>query len=289
MSRYKHFDDELCAADINEAAVLPELDVDEPHQLEFKPQLRNYSSSSNLPTKKFTFNYWKIYLSRRTRLERFLIFTFLFLSSLIFFLCLSVFSRHRDIKHPEELCLTPACIQVSAAIYSGMNQTINPCDDFYQFTCGRWIKTNIIPKGHSSWSTTKELSRKNLITLKSILEGTVDNSSSVVFNAEYEAIKFYQSCLNVTEIERRQLQPLKDFFQENFNFTIEQWINIDQNRTWHELFISLTRIISKKYGFSYLIPISIGPDDKNSTWNVLHVSAMDSRDSCHLLFYRMNR
>jgi endothelin-converting enzyme len=153
-----------------------------------------------------------------------------------------------------------------------MNQTINPCEDFYEFTCGRWIKTNIIPKGHSGWSTTKELSRKNLIILKSILEETVTNNSVSVFNAEQEAIKFYQSCMNISELERQKIQPLEIFLKENFNLTLDQWINIDQNQTSQDLFVFLTKILAKKYGFSYLLPISVGPDDKNSTWNVIHVS-----------------
>ena len=275
MSRYKHFDDELSPADINEAAVLPELDVDEPHQLEFKPQLRNYSSNSVLSINKFNLNYLKIYLSRRTRLERYLIVTILLLLFVMFVFFLTFFHRQHDKKYPEELCLTPACVQVSSSIYSGMNYSTNPCDDFYEYVCGRWIKTNIIPKGHSSWSTTKELSRKNILILKSILEQPLTNNSLSVLNAEQEAIKFYQSCMNITQIEKLNLQPLENFFKENFNLTINQWINIEQNQTWQDLFVFLTKILSKKFGFSYLLPIAIGPDDKNSTWNVVHVSEMN--------------
>jgi hypothetical protein len=275
MSCYKHFDDELTTADINEAAVLPELDVDEPHQLEFKPQLRNYASNTLFSTNKFNINYLKVYFSRRSRLERYLIITNLFLLLISFFIFLTLFYRQQDKNHSEAICLTPACIQVSSSLYSGMNQTINPCENFYEFVCGRWIKTNIIPKGHSGWSTTKELSRKNLIILKSILEQqTIMENSLTVFNAEQEAIKFYQSCMNISEIERRQIQPLEKFFEENFNLTLNQWINIDQNQTWQDLFVMLTKVLSEKYGFSYLLPISIGPDDKNSTWNVIHVSTM---------------
>jgi hypothetical protein len=83
--------------------------------------------------------------------------------------------------------------------------------------------------------------------------------------------------MNISEIERRQIQPLEQFLKENFNLTINQWIDIDQNRTWQDLFVLLTKTLSKKYGFSYLLPISVGPDDKNSTWNVLHVSITHSR------------
>jgi hypothetical protein len=80
--------------------------------------------------------------------------------------------------------------------------------------------------------------------------------------------------MNISEIERRQIEPLEKFFKENFNLTLNQWINIDQNQTWQDLFVTLTKILSEKYGFSYLLPISIGPDDKNSTWNVIHVSTI---------------
>lgn len=279
MSRYKHFDDELSPADINEAAVLPELDVDEPHQLEFKPQLRNYVSNTITPSNKFNLNYWKIYLSRRTRLERYLTLTILVLV-LGFLITLSYLYHPHDIKQSEDICLTPACIQASSALYSSINQSLNPCDDFYEYTCSRWIKTNVIPKGHSGWSTSKELSRKNLIILKNILEDTVVSNSLTTFNAEQEAIKYYQSCMNTSEIDKRQIQPLENFLKENFNITINQWINIDQNQTWQNLFVSFTNILSRKYGLSYLLPISIAPDDKNSTWNVIHVSKINSRKLC---------
>ncbi|CAF0940263.1 unnamed protein product [Rotaria sordida] len=282
MSRYKHFSDELSTADINETDVLPELDVDEPHELEFKLQLRNYASNTIPTTNKLNLNRLKICLSRRTRLERYLLIINLILLCSILLIFLIYYCRHQDKNQPEQLCLTPICVQVSSSIYSGMNQTINPCDDFHEFVCGRWIKTNIIPKGHSGWSTTKELSRKNLIILKSILEQKLPNNSLTVFNAEYEAIKFYQSCMNISEIERQQIQPLEIFLKENFNLTINEWMNIDKNGTWQNLFIFLTKVLSTKYGFSYLLPIAIGPDDKNSTWNVIHINqpqlGLDSRD-----------
>ncbi|CAF0815027.1 unnamed protein product [Rotaria sp. Silwood1] len=282
MSRYKHFNDELSTADINEADALPELDVDEPHQLEFKLQLRNYASNTSPPIKKFNLNRLKICLSRRTRLERYLLMINVILLCSVLLIFLMYFYHHEDKKEPEQLCLTPICIQVSSSIYSGMNQTIHPCDDFHEFVCGRWIKTNIIPKGHSGWSTTKELGRKNLIILKSILEQPLMNNSLSVFNAENEAIKFYQSCMNISEIERQQSQPLERFLKDNFNITINQWINIDKNETWQSLFVFLTKKLSTKYGFSDLLPISIAPDDKNSTWNVIHINqpqlGLDSRD-----------
>lgn len=32
-----------------------------------------------------------------------------------------------------------------------MDPTANPCEDFFQYACGGWIKKNPIPASKSSW------------------------------------------------------------------------------------------------------------------------------------------
>ena len=47
----------------------------------------------------------------------------------------------------QEVCLTESCVQLAAKVLSGLDQSINPCENFYNFTCGNWIYNTIIPKG----------------------------------------------------------------------------------------------------------------------------------------------
>ncbi|CAF1023124.1 unnamed protein product [Rotaria magnacalcarata] len=258
MNRYRHFDNEFDSNNTNSPAILPEIEVDEPFQLEFSPHLQPYPSN---------YDNLKIFFLHRTALERFLFYLIILLLIILFviiIICLS-YSKEKE-KSYNTICLTPSCIEVSYSIASGINQSVDPCEDFHQFVCGNWIRKNIIPKGHSTWSIPNELGKKNMIILKNILEQT---SSSV--DAEQQAIKYYQSCMNLIELERLQIQTLEIFFQNTLNFTLKQWINLDKNQTWQQTFIYLLKLFSNQYGFLSIFPIRIDSDEKNSTWNNIYI------------------
>ena len=51
---------------------------------------------------------------------------------------------------------------------SAMDRTIDPCVDFYAFSCGGWIKNNPIPPDQSSWGTYGKLEDENRAQLRTI-------------------------------------------------------------------------------------------------------------------------
>src|ERR1700688_2576744 len=53
---------------------------------------------------------------------------------------------------------------------TNLDKTCKPCDDFYQFAMGGWMKNNPIPADRPAWSTSAELQEKNLAELRQITE-----------------------------------------------------------------------------------------------------------------------
>ncbi|XP_046880119.1 phosphate-regulating neutral endopeptidase PHEX [Hypomesus transpacificus] len=70
----------------------------------------------------------------------------------------------------KELCLTPQCIEAAGSILSKMDRSVSPCEDFYGFSCGGWLKDNPIPEDSSSYGIYPWLRQHVDIRLKELLE-----------------------------------------------------------------------------------------------------------------------
>lgn len=70
-------------------------------------------------------------------------------------------------------------MQASANMLRAMNESADPCDDFYQYACGGWVAANPIPDGKSMWGTFTKLEQQNQQILKTALgKVQVPHSSS---------------------------------------------------------------------------------------------------------------
>jgi putative endopeptidase len=91
---------------------------------------------------------------------------------------------------------------------TSMDRTIDPCVDFFAYSCGGWIKNNPIPPDRSSWDTYSKMEDENLARLRGILEAaSVPDTNR---NAVTQKIgDYYASCLDEKTINAQGAAPLK--------------------------------------------------------------------------------
>ena len=47
----------------------------------------------------------------------------------------------------SDICQTDACFNLSLQIKGFMNENVDPCEDFYNFSCGNWVTYNRLTEG----------------------------------------------------------------------------------------------------------------------------------------------
>ncbi|XP_072019291.1 neprilysin-1-like isoform X1 [Amphiura filiformis] len=140
----------------------------------------------------------------RTALEKVLI-ILLLLVTLLCILLIVVLLIRRPAK--DDRCMTTECVQLAGKLLSNLNPSIDPCDDFFEFTCGGWKERNTISEDRSRTSVLDQIETRLLSMCKDLLEEPVTTSSEPdVFR---KARHFYTACMNEETIDERGVDPLR--------------------------------------------------------------------------------
>src|ERR1700675_4728290 len=91
---------------------------------------------------------------------------------------------------------------------ANLDRTCKPCDDFYQFAVGGWLKANPIPPEYPMWGSFITLAEKNLQALHAILEAAATNTSAAPGSNEQKVGDFYAACMDTKEIDAQGLKPI---------------------------------------------------------------------------------
>ena len=90
---------------------------------------------------------------------------------------------------------------------ASMDRSVDPCVDFFAYSCGGWIKNNPIPADQSSWDTYSKMQDENLTQLRGILDASSPpdpNRNSVT----QKIGDYYATCVDEKTIDAKGAQPL---------------------------------------------------------------------------------
>jgi len=90
---------------------------------------------------------------------------------------------------------------------SSMDRTIDPCIDFYQYSCGGWMKANPIPSDQARWSVYGKLDDENQQFLWGLLE-EAGRAGSGASDSERKIGSYFAACMDETAVEKAGIAPL---------------------------------------------------------------------------------
>ncbi|GAB2857390.1 M13 family metallopeptidase [Hymenobacter ruber] len=90
-----------------------------------------------------------------------------------------------------------------------IDRTVDPCDDFFQFSGGNWLRNNPVPSYASSWGPRNLLGNRTQDLLRKILEDAAANRSAAPGSNAQKVGDFYASAMDTVAIDRAGLAPLK--------------------------------------------------------------------------------
>lgn len=179
-----------------------------------------------------------------------------------------VFSPKDHIE--ESVCFTTECVLSASRIRAWMNETYNPCNDFYNFICGGYANINNIDKSFTPFTS---LNHHILQQIAKVLEENQKDNDLLIFKISKT---FYKKCITETNHQNEQETKQDTLIKTSFNLvsSVENWPLLNgtlwdtESWTWINTIAKLRRM---GLPYALLFDISLIRDQRNTSKILLKV------------------
>jgi membrane metallo-endopeptidase-like protein 1 len=117
---------------------------------------------------------------------------------------------------------SPGFQKAAAILRRSINESADPCDDFFEFTCGKWVAENPIPDDLTSYGHFTELREKVIKEMKDLYSDKTPSTSKAINTLK----QIHTACMDIDAINSRKSYDLLKALEEFGHWPIvhgEKW------------------------------------------------------------------
>lgn len=99
-----------------------------------------------------------------------------------------------------DICTTDICLEEATRMLSFLDESVDPCENVYDFACGKFLRDTVIPEDKSSQGAFLEVSDKVNEQLQSALTEELQPNESKPFKL---AKIFTKTCMNEAALNKK--------------------------------------------------------------------------------------
>ncbi|CDQ80735.1 unnamed protein product [Oncorhynchus mykiss] len=165
-------------------------------------------------------------------------------------------------------------VRAARFVQANIDPTIQPCQDFYSFACGGWLRRHGIPEDKLSYGIITAIGEHNEEKLRRLLLEPVRRHT--VDSAERKVKEFYRSCVNIQEIDKLGSGPMTEVIDSCGGWDL---VGVPSGGAGWESstaparpdFDELLYRTQGVYSTAVFFSLTVNVDDKNSSRNAIRI------------------
>ncbi|XP_046663447.1 neprilysin-2-like isoform X2 [Homalodisca vitripennis] len=181
--------------------------------------------------------------------------------ALVLFFILGLQRENTNAKCGTVICKSNICYETANRILQYMNPEVSPCEDFYKFACGRFIKNSIIPNDQDTIGPTETLRKTVDTQVRAVLEEPL-KPGSPKFERDLKIL--YRLCMDEKRINARGVFPFLQLLEEAGGWPV---LKKNHEIDWRSWSLLKTEILLDRFIHSggIFFQLGVSKDFKNST------------------------